>query len=106
MHHIDSKNFPNIINHFNRILTKTGIIVLYEHDTHNDIMHIVVNLEHLLYDVVASKKISYSNFLKTNYMEYFKINQWKKIFNKYFKSYKIIELNNVDNSFYMFLKRK
>ena len=106
MHHINSKDFPKIIKEFDRILTKNGVIVLYEHNTHNDNMSTIVDLEHLLFDVVAAKKISYSNFLKTNYMEYFKINQWKKIFSKYFKSYKIIELNNLDNSFYMFLHKK
>ena len=106
MHHINAKKFSDLIEEFNRILTKNGVIVLYEHNTHNDNMSTIVDLEHLLFDVVVSKKTSYSNFLKTNYMEYFKINQWKKIFSKYFKSYKIIELNNLDNSFYMFLYRK
>lgn len=106
MHHINYKEFPKIIEEFNRMLTKNGVIVLYEHNTHNNNMSTIVDLEHLLFDVVAAKKTTYSNFLKTNYMEYFKINQWKKIFSKYFKSYKIIELNNLDNSFYMFLHRK
>lgn len=106
MHHINSKEFPKIIKEFDRMLTKNGVIVLYEHNTHNDNISTIVDLEHLLFDVVVAKKISYSNFLKTNYMEYYKIHQWKKIFSKYFKSYKIIELNNLDNSFYMFLHRK
>jgi SAM-dependent methyltransferase len=106
LHHIKSNIFPDLIRFFNRVLTDNGIIVLYEHNTHNDDMSTIVDLEHLLYDVAATKKNTYCEFLETNYMEYFTIKQWKTIFNKYFISYKIIELNNVDNSFYMFLTKK
>jgi ubiquinone/menaquinone biosynthesis C-methylase UbiE len=106
LHHIKLKYFPLLISFFNRVLTDNGILVLYEHDTHNDDMSTIVDLEHLIYDVVATKKNTYNEFLNSNYMEYFTINQWKKIFSKYFVSYKIIELHNSDNSFYMFFTKK
>lgn len=106
LHHIESKYFPLLISFFNRILTDNGIIVLYEHDINNQDMSTIVDLEHLLYDVSVTKKNTYGEFLNNNYMKYFKINQWKNIFSKYFVPYKIIELNNIDNSFYMFLMKK
>jgi len=106
LHHIKSSYFSRLIDFFNRVLTDAGIIVLYEHNTHNDDMSTIVDLEHMIYDVSATKKNTYVEFLDNNYMEYFTINQWKKIFSKYFVSYKVIELNNVDNSFYMFLTKK
>lgn len=106
LHHIDYKLYPKIIELFNRILSKNGIIMLYEHDCSNKRMESIINIEHCLYDVVNSKKITYDKFVGEFYAKYLNIKQWIQVFNKYFTPVKIIELKNSDNSFYMFLKRK
>ena len=105
LHHINKKQFPDIISFFNNILTKTGTIVLYEHDSYDKNISNVIDLEHILYDIVMSKKISYSDYFKNNYAEYFSLKEWMKIFSKYFKVFKILEIHNIDNSFYLFFKK-
>jgi hypothetical protein len=105
MHHINYQQYPLIISLFNRILSKDGIIMLYEHDCSSNQMAAIINIEHCLYDVVNSKKLTYNGFIKDFYAKYINIEDWITIFSKYFKPIKIIKLNNADNSFYMFLSR-
>lgn len=105
MHHIDSKFYPKIIDTFNRILSANGIIMLYEHECSHNNMAPIINLEHCLYDVVNSKKETYTTFVKGFYAKYLSIKKWEAVFSKYFKPIDVIKLNNADNSFYMFLKR-
>jgi ubiquinone/menaquinone biosynthesis C-methylase UbiE len=105
MHHIDDKFYPKIIDTFNRILSANGIIMLYEHECSHNNMAPIINLEHCLYDVVNSKKETYTTFVKGFYAKYLSIGKWEAVFSKYFKPIDVIKLNNADNSFYMFLKR-
>ena len=106
LHHIESNEFKKIIEMYNRVLTNDGIIVLYEHNSKMDDFATMIDLEHLLFDVVVSKKISYNNFIKTFYARYYTIKQWKHIFNKYFVDYFTLETYSSDKSFYLFMKRK
>jgi ubiquinone/menaquinone biosynthesis C-methylase UbiE len=106
LHHINSKEYEYLFNEFYRILSPDGFIVIYEHDCDNNDMSILIDLEHALYDIVASQKITWNNFIKSFYAKYMSKNMWKKMFeNAGFKLYKSIELNNLDNSFYMFFKK-
>jgi hypothetical protein len=106
MHHIDNVLYPKIINMFDRVLSTNGIIVLYEHECSHNNMAPIINLEHCLYDVVNSKKMTYKEFVNTFYAKYLSTEKWEAVFSKYFKPTKIIKLNNADNSFYMFFIRK
>ena len=107
LHHINSDEYKKIINDFFRILKKTGVIVLYEHDCHDDNDASFIDVEHALYDVVASKKVKWSEFIKTFYAKYLNKNDWKSLFEKNgFKLYSTLELHNLDNSFYMFFRKK
>jgi hypothetical protein len=106
MHHIDSKLYPKIIAMFDRVLSKNGIIMLYEHDCSHNNMSSIINVEHCLYDVVNSKKMTYDVFVKDFYAKYLSIKKWEDVFSKYFRSVHTIELKNADNSFYVFFKRK
>jgi ubiquinone/menaquinone biosynthesis C-methylase UbiE len=105
MHHIKESEYDKIIKLFNRILSKNGIISLYEHDCSDNDMSDIINLEHMLYDVCVAKKLTYTSFIKTFYAKYMPINKWKILFSKYFSVKKIIKLNNMDNSFYIIFKR-
>jgi hypothetical protein len=105
MHHIDDKLYPKIIDTFNRILSVNGIIMLYEHECSHNNMSTIINVEHCLFDVVNSKKMTYTTFVKGFYAKYLSIKKWEAVFSKYFKPIDVIKLNNADNSFYMFFKR-
>lgn len=106
MHHIDSKLYPKILEMFDRVLSKNGIIMLYEHDCSHNNMATIINIEHCLYDVVNSQKMTYEKFIKDFYAKYLSIKKWEAVFNKYFEPVHKIELHNADNSFYLFFKRK
>lgn len=106
LHHINNKFYPKIIELFNRILTDDGIIVLYEHDCINEKRAYIIDIEHILYDCVISKKETYDDYIKNNYTKYLSVDEWKDVFSKYFESAGELRLNNKDYSFYMFLRRK
>ena len=105
LHHIKAKDYPKIVKLFDRILTKNGLIVLYEHDCDNKKMSTIINLEHMIFDVCGTKKMTYDHFVKGFYAKYLSIDKWKKIFSAHFTAVNIIKLNNVDNSAYIFFKR-
>jgi ubiquinone/menaquinone biosynthesis C-methylase UbiE len=107
LHHIKESDFEYIMNNLNRILSDKGIIVLYEHNNNNYNISKLIDLEHCLYDVVLSQKLTYKQFLdpKYFYAKYLSINQWERIFYKYFKKYYYYEMHNLDNSFFMFFRK-
>lgn len=107
LHHILDDEYKKILTHFFRILSKTGCIVLYEHNSLNYQWSNIIDIEHALFDVVLSKKMSYPKFIKQHYAKYLSIGKWRSLFKKYgFVDYYIKELKNKDNSFYMFFKKK
>jgi ubiquinone/menaquinone biosynthesis C-methylase UbiE len=106
MHHIDKKEYPKIMEMFDRVLTKNGVVILYEHNCRgDDAFAAIIDLEHLMYDI-AAKKITYGRFGETFYADYYNIAQWRQIFSKYFVDYFTLEKQSLDRSFYMFLRRK
>lgn len=107
LHHIKENEYNYILDNFNRILSDKGIIVLYEHNNNSNDIANLINLEHCLYDVVLSQKLTYDQFINPNYFyaKYLHMNQWEHIFSKYFKKYYYYEMHNIDNSFFMFFKR-
>lgn len=105
LHHIKENEYDNILDNFNRILSDKGIIVLYEHNNINNINKII-DIEHCLYDVVMTQKMNYDEFVNDFYAKYLQINEWESLFSKYFKKYYSYEMHNIDNSFYMFLRKK
>ena len=70
LHHIPNNLYKNILSNLYRILSKNGVIVLYEHDGISKEWSYIIELEHMLYDVVLEKKISYAKFIKTHYSKY------------------------------------
>lgn len=106
LHHIEPSDVKKIITTFDRILSQKGFIVLYEHDCNSSLMKDLIDLEHVIFDVVISQKLSYDQFIKSYYAKYESKEKWDKLFSRYFKKYKTIELKNKDNSFYHFYTRK
>lgn len=106
LHHIKLKEYPKILKHFYRILSPGGFIVIYEHDCNAANMAILIDIEHALYDVIVSKKNTWGEFVKDHYAKYLSIKKWQTTFeNAGFKKYHVMELKNIDNSFYMFFSK-
>ena len=105
-HHIPNNLYEGIITHLYRILNSNGILVLYEHDAPSIEWSQIIDLEHILYDVTLSKKMTYSKFLKMHYAKYLNIKEWMTLFKKYnFKIIKTKKIKSLDNSFYLFIRK-
>jgi 2-polyprenyl-3-methyl-5-hydroxy-6-metoxy-1,4-benzoquinol methylase len=104
LHHIPDNLYKTILSNLYRILSKNGVMCIYEHNASSKEWSYIIELEHMLYDVVLEKKIAYSKFTKTHYSKYLSIPKWTNLFTEYgFNVTSIKELSNLDNSFYMFL---
>jgi hypothetical protein len=69
-------------------------------------MNKIIDIEHCLYDVVMTQKMNYDEFVNDFYAKYLQINEWENLFSKYFKKYYTYEMHNIDNSFFIFLRKK
>lgn len=107
LHHIPKKEYDYILSNFYRILSIDGCLVLFEHNCTDKEWASLIDLEHAIYDVIVSKKISYVNFVENeHYAKYLSINNWLKLFQKYgFKQHMVKKLKNRDNSFYLYLTK-
>lgn len=106
LHHIPSADYPKIMKEFYRILSNDGCIVLYEHNCEKHQWAGVIDIEHAIFDVVVSKKITFDKFVKIHYAKYLSINKWKALFASVgFKDYFIEERKNIDNSFFIMFRK-
>lgn len=106
LHHIPQKDYFVILQEFNRILTRDGVIVLYEHNCADKEWAYLIDLEHAIYDVLVSRKLSYSKFIKNYYSQFLSMKKWDELFKKNnFTPYHSKDMNNKDNSFYVFFKK-
>jgi hypothetical protein len=106
LHHIKPTIYSRIIDMFDRVLSKDGLIMLYEHDCTSKNMARLIDIEHCLYDTINTKSMTYVKYIKTSYTNYLSILDWFNVFGKYFKPINIFKLNNPDNSCFIFFKRK
>jgi hypothetical protein len=104
LHHINPAKFPKIISEFNRILSDAGSIVLYEHNAQTPIDSMLINMEHIMFDI-AGTKMTYAAYIKTFYSKYFSTKQWVSMFSKHFAPYREVQKNNIDKSFFLFLRK-
>jgi hypothetical protein len=106
LHHINPSHYSDIVELFSSMLSKNGTLVIYEHDCAHNNWAALIDLEHHLFDVVVSKKLTYSVSTKKFYAKYLSLKKWESLFGVDFKIQHIEKLNNPDNSFYMFLQKK
>jgi ubiquinone/menaquinone biosynthesis C-methylase UbiE len=98
LHHVEEQYLPKVVSEIARILAPGGVFILYEHDCTNSFMVDLVDLIHMLYDVVMTQIMTYKQFAETHYAKYKSIKGWVKLFGSYFKVKKIKYLNNSDHS--------
>lgn len=102
LHHID--NIDDIINEFYRVLKPDGILIILEHDVDNQLLTNYIDIEHLIFDTIINKNISYDDYIKTYFSKFYSKNDLIKIFNK-FKFINYTNINKPDNSAYFTFKK-
>ena len=104
LHHIPDNEIKIIIEEFNRTLSENGILILKEHDCPDKKFNKLLDIQHMIYDVVISQTTNYDTFLNKFYSNYKNIKDWNNFFSKFY-SIKIIKLNTNDNSFISIYKK-
>lgn len=99
LHHIPDADITQYIEQFRRILSSNGVIVLYEHDCVSKEFGHLLDLQHMMYDVVLSQTLTYDKFLESHYANYKSAATWYKLF-KTFNSCNKIDTKSTDRSFY------
>jgi predicted RNA methylase len=98
LHHIEDKEIKLIIKEFDRILSDKGILILKEHDSPNKEFSNKLDIQHMIYDTVLTQSTNYDNFKDKFYSNYKSINEWDKLFNKFY-ILKLIKTKNYDNTY-------
>jgi hypothetical protein len=105
LHHINPAEHTHIINHFNRILTKNGFIVVSEHGMENT-TDSMIDLLHLLFGVVVSQVSDYKKFCKSYYAQYYPKKYWINLFKNKFKLYDSTDYKVVDSTVTLYFNKK
>lgn len=74
LHH--AEDIGKVIDECHRLLKKTGIILIVEHDVWNDYDNMIINLQHILYGTLYDEKIEKRG-------SYYNIYEWDYIFSKH-----------------------
>lgn len=105
LHHISPNEYPKIAKTFDCALSRKGYIILKEHDA-SVISDELLDLIHLLFDVVISQTMTYKHFCKTYDANYFPIKYWIGVLSKYFVPFRIPKWNKYEGSKVVIFMRK
>jgi ubiquinone/menaquinone biosynthesis C-methylase UbiE len=84
LHHV--KELKKNIKEIKRVLKPNGILILIEHDNHNDNDNMILDILHTLYEVFYDKNINYLQ--NPSYSKYYNFMEWDFIFNSLGFQYK------------------
>ena len=79
LHHID--NLTNTINEIKRVLKPNGYILIIEHDNHDDLDNLLIDIEHLLYATFIDKNKKFIE--KPEFSKYYNRLEWDYIFSQH-----------------------
>lgn len=92
LHHVE--DLHKILSEIKRILKPNGIVVIIEHDCHDDFDHLIIDILHTCFGFIIDNN---KNIIKSpNYSQYFNQWQWDFIFHKY--NFNYIKKNYIFNS--------
>lgn len=108
LHHITQDKLPKYIEQLTKLLNHKGIILLKEHDCSEseDKKKFLIDLEHILYDTVASQTATYSAYIKSYYSYFRSKKEWEKIFNKYNSLHYFEKRNSKDFTYFQIFEKK
>jgi len=78
LHHVDKLDY--LISEMKRILKPNGLLLIIEHDIHDDYDHLNIDILHTLYGFFTDK--NYKTITEPNFSQYFNWCEWNYIFSK------------------------
>lgn len=78
LHHVE--NLSNIISEISRVLKPSGMLILVEHDNHDDYDNLILDILHMLYGYIYDSNTNYIS--NPDYAQYYNWAEWDYIFKK------------------------
>lgn len=92
LHHVN--DLKQLIKEIKRILKPNGVLLIIEHDCHDDYDKLILNILHTLYGFIVDKDMR--SITNPSYSEYFNWCEWDFIFNK--NNFSVIKSNYIFTS--------
>lgn len=103
LHHV--KDISTMMKEIRRVCKPGGIVIIREHDVHNKCVHMLVDVEHLIYGVVIDK-MSVKKFSNDYYGSYNSLCGWDTLFAKHgYDSICSVRINNPTRCYYSMFRK-
>jgi SAM-dependent methyltransferase len=83
LHHIKDELLPAVFGEIARLLSPSGLVLLREHDSPNEMVDSLINIEHGVFEVVLEGLTSGDSFGKNYYGKYRTKREWRVLFALY-----------------------
>ena len=83
LHHIKDELLPAVFGEIARLLGSSGIVLIREHDSPNEMVDSIINIEHGVFEVVLEGLTSGEEFGKNYYGKYRTKREWRALFAQY-----------------------
>lgn len=100
LHHASDVEIKEYIANFYRIIPPGGIFVLYEHDCPSKYFGNLLDITHVLFDVVLTQITTFEEFNKNWISNYKSKKQWDNLFKGKFRQLKVLKKPSVNNNYY------
>lgn len=80
LHHIKDELIPLVFREISRILTVDGLVLIREHDSPNDMIDSLINIEHGLFEVAIESLTTGEEFGRTYFGKYRTKREWISLF--------------------------
>ena len=103
LHHATDKEIKHYIQHFHRLLSDKGVLILKEHNCSGQFKYLL-DIQHVLYDVVISKIKTIDEY--GVYSNYKSRTQWNELLSNKFNAFSYKFNKTLDKSYYEIYRKK
>jgi ubiquinone/menaquinone biosynthesis C-methylase UbiE len=83
LHHIHSDTLPHVFAELRRLIAPAGFILVREHDSPNEMVDALINIEHGVFEVALEKLTTGPKFVTNYFGSYRTRREWRRLFEQY-----------------------